>query len=392
MHLGLSLGIGHRSASGAYNPQAALFASGEQGVWYDPSDFSTMYQDLGGQTPVTAVGQSVKLLQDKSKGRTLGADVIVNGDFATDTWWGKDSAWTISGGVATYAGATNNQIYTPASTLTPGALYEVTFDVAAVTTGGLLPVVSRDVNLINITATGTFTVLVVAAVDGRLRFGSGTGSTWRGSIDNVVCRQIAGNHATQATAASRPVLRQTAGGLYYLEFDGTDDFLVTSNIDFSATDEMTVIAGVRKLSDAAVGEVVGLSAAPAGFNGTFYLRAPSSINANYQYRSRGTTANGALYTNVAVAAPTTNVLTGLSDISAPSEALRVDGVERAANTLSQGTGNYSSTQPLYIGRTGGTSLPFNGQLYGLVVRGLTTAGIDLTNAESYIAGKTGVTL
>lgn len=34
-----------------------------------------------------------------------------------------------------------------------------------------------------------------------------------------------GKHATQATEASRPVLRQTAGGLYYLEFDGVDDSL-----------------------------------------------------------------------------------------------------------------------------------------------------------------------
>lgn len=36
-----------------------------------------------------------------------------------------------------------------------------------------------------------------------------------------------GNHATQASASRRPVLRQTVGGLYYLEFDGTDDYLAT---------------------------------------------------------------------------------------------------------------------------------------------------------------------
>lgn len=34
-----------------------------------------------------------------------------------------------------------------------------------------------------------------------------------------------GNHATQATASARPVLRQTVGGKYYLEFDGVDDGL-----------------------------------------------------------------------------------------------------------------------------------------------------------------------
>ena len=34
------------------------------------------------------------------------------------------------------------------------------------------------------------------------------------------------NHMTQATAAARPILRQS-GSLYYLEFDGVDDFFIT---------------------------------------------------------------------------------------------------------------------------------------------------------------------
>jgi len=34
-----------------------------------------------------------------------------------------------------------------------------------------------------------------------------------------------GNHATQSTSAARPTLRKTAGGLWYLEFDGADDIL-----------------------------------------------------------------------------------------------------------------------------------------------------------------------
>ncbi len=44
----------------------ALFANGEQGAWYDPSDFSTMFQDSAGTTPVTATGQPVGRLLDKS--------------------------------------------------------------------------------------------------------------------------------------------------------------------------------------------------------------------------------------------------------------------------------------------------------------------------------------
>lgn len=37
-----------------------------QGAWYDPSDFSTLFQDSAGTVPVTAVGQPVGLQRDKS--------------------------------------------------------------------------------------------------------------------------------------------------------------------------------------------------------------------------------------------------------------------------------------------------------------------------------------
>ena len=44
----------------------SLFQSGEQGAWYDPSDLSTLFQDAAGTTPVTADGEPVGLMTDKS--------------------------------------------------------------------------------------------------------------------------------------------------------------------------------------------------------------------------------------------------------------------------------------------------------------------------------------
>ena len=61
-HLGR---IGLTAATVQYNP-LQLFAAGEQGVWYDPSDLSTLFQDSAGTTPVTAVGQPVGRMLDKS--------------------------------------------------------------------------------------------------------------------------------------------------------------------------------------------------------------------------------------------------------------------------------------------------------------------------------------
>ena len=71
----------------------------------------------------------------------------------------------------------------------------------------------------------------------------------------------------------------------------TDDSFGTNSIDFSATDKMSVCAGVTKLSDAAVGIITELSATTAN-NATFNILSPSSIGANnVRFTSRGTTTS-----------------------------------------------------------------------------------------------------
>lgn len=53
-----------------------LFGLGSQGFWYDPSDLSTLFQDVAGTVPVTAVGQPVALMLDKSgRGNHLSINV-----------------------------------------------------------------------------------------------------------------------------------------------------------------------------------------------------------------------------------------------------------------------------------------------------------------------------
>lgn len=43
-----------------------IFAGGKQGAWYDPSDLSTLFKDAAGSQPVTADGDPVGLMRDKS--------------------------------------------------------------------------------------------------------------------------------------------------------------------------------------------------------------------------------------------------------------------------------------------------------------------------------------
>lgn len=51
--------------SSTFNP-LTLFAQGQQGAWYDPSDLTTLFQDAAGTTPVTADGDPVGYMQDLS--------------------------------------------------------------------------------------------------------------------------------------------------------------------------------------------------------------------------------------------------------------------------------------------------------------------------------------
>ena len=45
---------------------ASLFSAGQQGLWYDPDEIVTLYQDAAGTTQVTAAGQGVGRILDRS--------------------------------------------------------------------------------------------------------------------------------------------------------------------------------------------------------------------------------------------------------------------------------------------------------------------------------------
>jgi hypothetical protein len=49
-----------------FNPSSSLFAAAEKGAWFDAGDLSTLFQDVAGTIPVTAVGQFVGKWLDKS--------------------------------------------------------------------------------------------------------------------------------------------------------------------------------------------------------------------------------------------------------------------------------------------------------------------------------------
>lgn len=176
--------------------------------------------------------------------------------------------------------------------------------------------------------------------------------------------------------------------MHYLSFDGTDDFMVTPTIT-PGTDKVQVFAGVRKLSDAAVGTVVEHSDSADSNNGTFFLRAPQGVALpNYIWRSRGSAIANAISPS-SYAAPITHVLRGIGDIGGDVSRLHLNGVQVAEELGDQGTGNFLA-YPLYIGRRSGSSLPFNGHLYGLIVRfGANLPTARITQTERMLSRRTG---
>lgn len=245
---------------------SALYLAGEQGFWLDPSDLSTQFQDSAGTTPVTAAGQPVGKILDKS---------------------------------------------------------------------------------------------------GR------------------------GNHFVQSVTTSRPVLQQDANGLWYWLLDGIDDGLASAaTVNFTGTDKVAVIAGVLKASDAAAGDILEIGTSVSSVQACFALFGPGSATPNFSFGSRGTAAV-VFAPRTGFAAPVSAVLLGQGDISGPSSSLSVNGGGGTPVVTTQGTGNYGNLTA-YFGRRAGTTLPFNGRVYGLCVVGAPKSSTQLLATARWMGIKTGV--
>ena len=247
---------------------AAMFASGEQGAWYDPSNTASLYQDSVGTVPVTAVGQPVGLMLDTRFGLVRNAEQLANPSFDSGS-----AGWSVSGAdathVVTFAGGTMRyqsdttspvlSLSNPGGTLLgAGKTYEIVVDVVSVISNGG---VKSDM----------FPGIVFASAAGIQKFravclSNSTFAVYRNdvgvdvTINSISVREIPGNHATQATATARPLLQQDAGGKRYLAFDGVDDYL-----NFPAITPSDGVLGWAVAGTPATGNQVILSPAAPGY-------------------------------------------------------------------------------------------------------------------------------
>ena len=175
---------------------------------YDPQP--VLYQDSAGTTPVTAVEQPVGLMLDKSQGLVLGSELVT----------GAASAYTGNGTVSTVgdtitATCTTNGIYgiTWASTFVSNLWVLLTVEVVTNSASKSLLIFpnGNSTALAGGTTTGNKSFITLApTATGLTRcpifyINGLVGESF--SIRLASIKSYAGNHASQATAASRPVLR-----------------------------------------------------------------------------------------------------------------------------------------------------------------------------------------
>lgn len=192
------------------------------------------------------------------------------------------------------------------------------------------------------------------------------------------------------TTWANVTLQQDDAGLKYLLANGTSSTGATSAIDFTGTDKLTLVTGIRKLSDVAAGTVVELGVNTAITDGTFALYAPISSggNDNFSLRARGTAVVSAIATGHV--SPKSAVVSGALDIAATTTTVRVNGTATTlATTL--GAGNLSNAALNFFNRSGG-SLFYNGRFYGGVICGASRTAGQIADVERIMARYTGVSL
>jgi hypothetical protein len=374
--------------SGGFSP-ASLFAGGAEGAWFDPSDLTTLFQDSAGTTPVTAAGQPVGRMLDKSQGLVLGPELI-----GGDADWTLNAASTVSGGVLSTTIATAGEIASQNTPIVAGNFYKVQYRVLSTNGQAIVPRLSGNAgsSAPATTTTGNFSAIIFALSDTDKFAFNVAGSGVTATIDNISVRLLPGNHATQATASKRPTY-QTGAGLSWLAFDGVDDSMATAEIDFTGTDKVSVFAGVLRI-DATARIIAELSVNAGSTSGAFYFVSGTDAGFTaYSSFSRGTInpiASGIAGFSSAIN-PSTDVLSITHDIAGDLSTMRVNQVEGTSGTGDKGAGNFGN-YPLYIGARNQTSVYFKGNVHGLIIPGKLASAPEIAATEAYLAAKSGVTL
>ena len=197
-----------------------------------------------------------------------------------------------------------------------------------------------------------------------------------------------GNHASQPNAALQPTYQIDPEGNPNVTFSGSYTQLVTPSINFTATAQMMVGVGLHVVGSASAAAAIELGADVESVNGSFLFGAPSST-ADHSLYLRGTSTIAARVDNVSDG---DDIITGLFDISQATKELelipRLNYVQLTGSQITwtgttAGTGNFGNL-PLFIGARSGGTLPFQGKIYEIIVRGALSNATQVYQSETFI--------
>ena len=203
-----------------------------------------------------------------------------------------------------------------------------------------------------------------------------------------------GNHLLQATAGSRPTLRQAGSGKWYLEFDGSSDWMSCAAFmaaGIAAGDGAAIITAIQNRDTSLINRN-HIAEGNSGNNTPIIEAIRVEVN-HLQTRYR---SDGGTFYNVS-ADGITNPLTSQLDLytftdTGSSSALAINQVSEiaaSAYTYAATTTNIFSVGALVRSTASGIS-PID--FYGAIARGKNITGTDLSNAEIYMADFAGITL
>ncbi len=215
-------------------------------------------------------------------GAAGGADVILTGDFASDSDWDKGTGWAIAAGIGSKTAGTGSDLGQTVDPLTSGLWYKLTYTVSGRTAGTITPKFGTAAGVARST-NATFTEIVRA---NAAAFDLTADSSFDGDVDDVIVVPIViadlldltntgqSNHymATNAT-----IIADTQGGGCVAADSTKQDFI---NVYYDRTDNKVkadkYIAGV--LDTAAIISVSKTYSAAAGIRIKF-----TDINADETY-------------------------------------------------------------------------------------------------------------
>lgn len=256
-----------------------------------------MWQESTGTTPVTAVEQPVGLWKDTKTATVLGANINPDPNFGSPGDWvntGGSGSWTIAGNVATAAAANLRYVYINSSA-TSGTFYQVDVVVDSVTAGSVYVFAGTTgtARTLPITTPGTYSYTVLANSATRIGL---YGEGFTGVVSSMTMRPIPGNHAIQATSASRPTLSARYNLLTKTEQLNVAPWVATS---------VTVASGATDPNSGSTAWTLTASAVSAELNQPI-TSAPAGTYKIYVKRRTGTgliyLVNGTVptYTSIAV--------------------------------------------------------------------------------------------